>query len=166
MARTDYCALVTEPMSEYLAATELERYGLRPYIPQLRRRHLALHGSQLIAKLSPLFPRYPLLPIGDAGAPAIRLASGLRRSRPVLSDDDGNPWRCPRDVIAELMEHEAAGMFDEVLMPGDAVRIKGGALAGMLGLLQKNSKASRLTILSPLFGGVRATVSSKNITRV
>ena len=38
MARTDWVALLTDPAAEYSAATELERLGLNPYLPQIRKR--------------------------------------------------------------------------------------------------------------------------------
>ena len=56
MARTDWAALVTEPAAEYTASAELVRFGLQPYLPQVRRRHRA-QGLALV-RLYPLFPRY------------------------------------------------------------------------------------------------------------
>jgi hypothetical protein len=50
MARTDWTALVTEPAAEYVARTELERFDLRPYLPQVRKRWLAPHGGGLLMR--------------------------------------------------------------------------------------------------------------------
>jgi hypothetical protein len=162
MARTDWAALVTEPAAEYTASAELVRFGLQPYLPQVRRRHRA-QGLALV-RLYPLFPRYLLVPIGDAQAPALRLARGLRKPRPVLTDDDGRPWRAPGDLIEALMAAERRGDFDETLAHGDRVRLASGALAGVNALLQ-GSSGSRAELLMPLLGGCRVRVAEAKVVR-
>jgi hypothetical protein len=45
MARNDWVAVVTDPNAEYVAWVELGRFGLRPYLPQGRRRILARQAT-------------------------------------------------------------------------------------------------------------------------
>src|SRR5262245_11165844 len=87
MARTDWCAAVCNPTNEYLAVTELERLGLRPYLPQRRRQWRSPVSIRPCARLFPLFPGYVLLPVNDAHSPAVRMARGLRRVKPILASE-------------------------------------------------------------------------------
>jgi hypothetical protein len=73
--------------------TELERFDLRPYLPQIRKRWRAPHTGVSLMRRYPLFPRYILIPIGDTRGSAVRICRGLRRIRPILSDAEGRPWR-------------------------------------------------------------------------
>ena len=111
---TDWVALVTEPAAEYLAATELQRFGLAPFLPQMRRRWRSPHGKAVLRRF-PLFPRYLLLRIDETAHPALRIARGLRKARPILADDLGRPWRCPHAVIDAIMLAERRGEFDEII---------------------------------------------------
>ena len=106
--------LLTEPASEYLALTELRRFGIEPYMPQLRRRHRTRPGHY-VTRQYPLFPRYLFLHINDASAPAIHMARGISRFRPILADDDGRPWRAPCCVIDAIRLAEGKGDFDQIL---------------------------------------------------
>src|SRR5262249_4804457 len=122
MARSDFAALRTQLASEYIAYTELQRFGLRPYLPQHRKRHME-RGIFLIRRY-PLFPTYLLIPINDAHAPAVRVARGLLRTDTLLADQTGKPWRCPHDIIDALRQSEERGDFDEMLTRGDHVRLR------------------------------------------
>jgi hypothetical protein len=95
MARDDWVALVTDPAAEYVVRTELERFGLRPYLPQLRKRWTGSHTGIALMRRYPLFPRYILLPIRDSSGSAVRVCRGLRRIKPILSDAEGRVWRAP-----------------------------------------------------------------------
>jgi hypothetical protein len=165
MARDDWVAPVTAPAAEYLARTELERFDLRPYLPQLRKRWVSPHTKKMLMRRYPLFPRYLLLPIGDLSFSAIRLCRGLRRLKPILADADGRSWRAPAEVIGAVKEAEARGDFDEILTPGNKVEVTKGALAGIKAVLTSNAGCGQVEILMPLFGGVRATVPQGNVAR-
>jgi hypothetical protein len=166
MARTDWTALVTEPVAEYVARTELERFDLRPYLPQVRKRWLAPHRGALLMRRYPLFPRC-LLPLRDSGGSAVRICGGLRKFKPILCDDEGHLWRAPDRVIAAVREVEDCGAFDEVLRQGDdAVQVAKGVLAGVQAVLTNTACCGRVEVLMPLLGGVRATVSQANVARL
>jgi hypothetical protein len=166
MARNDWVALVTDPGAEYTAWVELTRVGLRPYLPQGRRRWHPPHSTTSLLRRYPLFPRYILLPIGDVKLPALRLCRGLRKLRPILSDAEGRPWRAPDAVIAAVRESEDRGDFDEILHKGDPVKLTQGVLAGVQAVLNETAKKGRVEVLLALFGGVRASIPQANIARV
>ena len=157
MARSDWAALITEPAAEYLAHTELRRYGLDPYLPQIKKRHHARTGKYVM-RTYPIFPRYLLIRYQDAHNPAIRLARGICRYKHVLSDDDGRPWRSPSRIIEAVQEAERTGRFDELLHKGDNVTLSHGVLATIKAVLNTDAASGTVEILTPLFGGARVRI--------
>jgi hypothetical protein len=107
MARNDWVALITEPAAEYRVRSDLERLGLRPYLPQARRRWCLPSGAVVI-KLCPVFIGVLLLPLTELCSPAPR---GLHHFSPVLTDD-GRLWRIPSALVSQLMQLELNGAFD------------------------------------------------------
>ena len=164
MARSDWVALVTEPAAEYLACTELERFGLRPYLPQVRRRCVLPHTTIYRVRRYPLFPRYLLLPIGDADPGTIRMTRGLRKLRPMLAAENGAVWRAPDRVIKEIQQAECRGEFDEILIEGASVRLTGTPLAGVIAILER-SHAHTVELFTPLLGGARIRVEASRIVQ-
>jgi hypothetical protein len=164
MARSDWVALVTEPAAEYLACTELERFGLRPYLPQVRRRCVLPHTHIYRSRRYPLFPRYLLLPIADVDPSTIRVARGLRKMRPMLAAENGTMWRAPDRVVQEIQQAESRGEFDEILVEGATVRLNGTPLAGVAAILER-SHAHTVELFAPLLGGARIRVSASRIVR-
>jgi len=164
MARSDWAALLTEPAAEYAACTELERFGLKPYLPQLRKRHHSRTGK-FVMRHYPLFPRYLLVHIKDAHHPVVRMAQGINRFKPLLADDDGRPWRAPGPVIEALQLAEQRGDFDEILHKGDNVTLKYGVLATVRSILTTDSNSTMVNILTPLFGGARLRIATTKIAR-
>ena len=168
MARSDWAALLTEPASEYTALTELRRFGIEPYMPQLRRRHRTRPG-QYVTRQYPLFPRYLFLHINDATAPAVHMARGICRFRPILADDDGRPWRAPCYVVDAIRLAEDKGDFDQILHKGDSVTLAYGVLSTIRSTLSSDfshvNSHNIVELLTPLFGGARARVQTANIVR-
>ena len=164
MSRSDWTALITEPASEYVARTELQRFGLTPYLPQLRRR-LPTRAGKYVMRQYPLFPRYILIHINEAFDPAIHMARGIIRFRPVLADDQGRPWRAPCHIIEAVQAAEDAGHFDEILHKGDAVTLAFGVLATIRAVLTETSSGKTAELLMPLLGGARARTPKANIVR-
>jgi hypothetical protein len=165
MARNDWVALVTDPAAEYVARTELERFGLRPYLPQLRKRWVSPHVRAVLPRKYPLFPRYLLLPLRDADALAVRICRGVRRAKPILCNAEGRPWRAPDLVIRAVMTAEVRGDFDEFLVQGDKVVLAKGVLAGVKAVLTGLPVCNRVEVLLPLFGGARTSVPEANVAR-
>ncbi|RPI47207.1 MAG: hypothetical protein EHM67_00060 [Hyphomicrobiaceae bacterium] len=160
MARSDYAALITESASEYLAHTELQRFGLIAYLPQFKKRQHLRHG-QFVMRHYPLFPRYLFVRYADAHHPSIRLARGISRNNHLLADADGRPWRAPCKAIEAVKQAEINGLFDEILHKGDAVTFTYGVLAMVRSVLASDaSTAGMVDVITPLFGGARARVDS------
>ena len=164
MARSDWAALLTDPAAEYTAHTELQRFGLTTYLPQQKKRHHSRTGSYVMRHY-PLFPRYLLIPYDDAFDPSIRLARGICRHRPLLAGTDGRPWRAPKKIIDGVRSAEQDGRFDEILHIGDHVKMISGVLATVRSVLSADTPNGMVELLTPLFGGTRATVSAARVTR-
>jgi len=162
MARSDWAALQTDPAQEYVAHTELLRFDVEVYLPQLRRRH-HIKAGQYVVRHYPLFPRYLLVRIGDVHRPSVRLARGVCRYRPVLADDDGRPWRAPDKVINTIRDIERRGGFDEILHKGDSVTVAYGVLATVRSVLTSDTATRTVELLTPLFGGAKATINASKI---
>lgn len=162
MARTDWTALLTEPAAEYTAHTELQRLGLAPYLPQLRKRQHTRVGA-CVTRSFPLFPRYLLILAKDAYHPSIRFARGVARSRHILADTEGRLWRAPQRVIDAVREAERRGFFDEILHKGDPVTLTSGVLASVCSVLTDTQTAGMIELLTPLFGGSRATIAAAKV---
>jgi hypothetical protein len=163
MARTDWVAINTEPAAEYTAWLELTRLGLAAYLPQARRRWRPAHSTVALLRKYPVFPRYVLLPYPQAHLPAVRLCRGVLRARPILCNGEGHLWRAPGSVIDDIRAREAAGAFDEVVAVGDKVQVAKGALRVEAVLTEIGD--GRLSVLLPLFGGVKATVPQADVAR-
>jgi len=165
MARSDWAALITEPASEYTAHVELCRFGLAPYLPQIKKRHHTRAG-QYVMRNFPIFPRYLFIPITDAHHSSIRLARGICRYRPLLADDEGRPWRAPQKTIDAVRLAEAQGLFDEILHKGDHVKLVHGVLSTIKSVCSSDTTVGMIEILMPLFGGARATVRADKIVHM
>ena len=162
MARSDWAALLTEPAAEYVAHTELLRFGFTPYMPQVKRRHPVRTGKYVLRHF-PLFPRYILIPVNEAMSPSIRLARGVARYKPVLATEDGRPWRAPEKIIAAVKEAEAKGRFDEILHKGDQVTLAYGVLSSLTAVMENDGTNGMIEILLPLLGGAKALVSTDKV---
>jgi hypothetical protein len=166
MARNDWVAVVTEPGAEYLAWTELNRLGLRAYLPQGRKLWRHMRASTALLRRYPLFPGYILLPLRDARPEVIRLCRGLRRIKPILSDSEGHLWRAPDDIVAAVRESEDRGDFDQLLQRHDPIVITRGVLASVQAIITDTARRGRVEVVMPLFGGVKASVPQGNVMRV
>lgn len=164
MARSDWVALVTEPAAEYVARTDLVRFGLEPYLPQIRRRCSVPFATRFRVRLYPLFPRYLLLPQRQLDRGLIRVCRGLSRVRPLLCDSDGRPWRAADHVVLAIKSAEQNGDFDENLMKGDKVKITDGILANIDAFLEKSDE-NTAELLTPLFGGASVKVARDRVAR-
>jgi len=164
MARSDWAALLTDPAQEYKAHTELLRFGVEVYLPQLRKRFHTRTG-QYVMRHYPLFPGYLLVRFGDAHHPSTRLARGICRQHPVLADDTGRPWRAPAKDVEIIRDLERSGRFDEIMHKGDSVTLAYGVLACIRSVLASDPEARTAELFTPLFGGTRATISSAKLVR-
>src|SRR5262245_24191135 len=158
MARSDWAAYQTEPAAEYLARTELERFGLSPYLPQHRRRY-ASNGLWCLRQY-PLFPRYILLPIREIRAPELR---ACRYRLTLLQNENGTVWRAPHDTIQSIIEAEHNGRFDEPdPRPGQRVTLTTNTVM-IPGVIAQNLTPSTVELFTPLLGGARTIVRADRV---
>lgn len=157
MARSDWAAFMTEPAAEYLARTELERFGLGPYLPQIRKRFFV--NNRCVLRQYPLFPRYFFLPIQQIHDPAIRAC----RYRITLLKSQTGTWRASDKTVRQLQHDESAGLFDESNpRPGQRVTIQTGALH-VPATVAANLAPNLLELLSPLLGGARVIIDARRV---
>jgi hypothetical protein len=109
VARSDFCVVVTEPACEYRVRTDCERLGMRPYVPQARRRWFLPDGV-VTTKLVPIFAGVVLLPLPEFDPPTLRSIRHLRRA---MTDRGGRPQLFFGAVISALMLHELQREFDD-----------------------------------------------------
>ncbi len=164
MARHDWIALVCEPMAEYKAFIDLQRYGLNPYLPQRKARCRLPDGKVGPIRSYPLFPPYLLLPFADIGDRVIvNACRGLRKGKRILADADGVLWKVPEATILQMREAEFGGLFDESLKIGDKVQINVPNLE-LIEAFVENSDHRLLTLMTPLLGGARVRVDRASVT--
>lgn len=161
MARTDWVAIATEPAAEYLAHSELTRFGLCPYLPQARRRFIPCSGKVVI-RYYPLFPRYVLLQYRHLNRELLRLCRGVRKQLPVLCDREGNVWRAPDQAVQVVKDAEARGEFEEEFRKGTKVRLNMPILKEFHAVVEK-SDGRLVTLFSPLFGGSKLMIARSGI---
>jgi hypothetical protein len=92
MARSDWTALRTAPAAEYTTRSELERFGLSPYLMQASVRYIT-PGGITVNKLRPAVARVVLLPFAQAHSPTLRLVPHLQLL----------PIRIPGAIVYQLM---------------------------------------------------------------
>lgn len=160
MARTDWVALTTASSSEYVAASDLERLCLRPYLPQACRR-IRIEG---VAKLRrfPLFPRYLLLPIADLDYRLLRNARGILKTSPVVSGRDGHLWRAPQEAVVKIRDAEQSGSFDEKLQKGARVQLQSKHFTDISALVEAVDHGM-VELFTPLLGGSRLKTKASNV---
>ena len=167
MARDDWSVLRCSSAAEYLAETELSRLDLHPYLPQFRRYWIPPGSQSYMPRRWPLFSGYLFIPQAELDHFRLRLCRGLARENMVLADARGHALRVRAAVIAELKDYEQAGMFDvqpaSAHRPGSIAAVKSGPCAGMEVLVASIRSRTALQVLTPLFGGARASVAARNI---
>ena len=156
--RDAWTAIMTLAAAEYVVATELGRLGLRPYLAQRKSRWLPKGATRPMPRSTPLFPRYLFLPVAEARLPQLHYVRGLPGHRYLLTSAEGVIWTAGADVIFEVARLENEGAFDAVdVLPGEKVRLRGTSSLSNLDLLVATAGEKMVELLSPLFGGVRAS---------
>lgn len=149
----------TRPHAEERAVAHLKRQGFEVYLPKFEKRRR--HARRVEVVKSPLFPRYLFVAV-DASSQrwrAIASTCGVSRmvtfgSQPALMDGE---------VVAALKRREDDGgmvvLKPQVFVSGEAVRVKVGALADCMGLVEGMRDEERVCVLIDLLGRkVRVTL--------
>ena len=137
---------------EQLALLHLRRQRFVTYCPIIKRTRRL--DKQTASAAEPLFPGYVFVAFDCEREPwrsvngtigVLRLVSfGLQLAA------------MPRGFVGQLQDlagGEGHVCFDEVLQPGDGVRIVGGPFDGLCGLLASSGGRERVTVLLQMLAG-------------
>jgi len=146
-----YAAQV-QPRKEQLALAHLRRQRFVTYCPIIKRtRRLR---KQSLSTAEPLFPGYVFVALDCEREPwrSINGTIGVLR----LVSFGMQPAAMPRGFVEQLQNlagGEGHVRFDEVLQPGDGVRIVGGPFDGLCGSLASSGGRERVTVLLQMLAG-------------
>ncbi len=137
----------TKPRQERCALDNLERQGFGCYLPMAAEWRL--RGGQWARAEAPLFSRYLFIQL-DVGLDA-RSWAPIRSTRGVsrLVSFGNQPAVVNDGLVAQVRVLEAASLAAPAALfeVGDAVRIAGGAFAGLQGLVQETDGERRAMVL-------------------
>jgi len=138
-------AVHTYPQNEKTVATELERSGIKTFLPLRRERHRWSDRVKVVQV--PLFPCYTFVHI----VPSPQLRSVVRQTRRVIRLLSANDEPIPiPDSEIESMRSLVAGEVPvtpcEFLQAGQKVRIRGGSLDGLEGILVVGNAERKLVL--------------------
>ena len=148
---------------ENWAETNLKRQGFAYFLPKVivTRRH----ARRSVTQREWLFPRYGFVHLDLARDPWRRVNGTLGVERLVMGS--AGPQRVPDGIVEALQAStDVDGLYvtDAGLVPGAAVRVCKGPLAGALGTLQSLDSRGRVDLLLSLMNGhVRTTVARESI---
>jgi transcriptional antiterminator RfaH len=155
----------TSPHAETKASLHLGRQGFSIYCPRyLKQRRHARRVDKIAA---PLFPGYVFVAIDLATQRWLAIDSTIGVARLVRNGD--RPAAVPQLVIEALkLREDASGLVQldrrPRFVPGDKVRIVGGAFGDCYGLYEGMSARERVAILLDLLGRkVRVVLNSEVI---
>jgi transcriptional antiterminator RfaH len=152
----------TRPHSENKASVHLRRQGFEVYLPRYLKQRRHARRVDTIAK--PLFPNYLFVAVDLSTQRWLSIQSTIGVSR--LVRDGDRPAPVPQQIIDTLRSHEDDHGLIRLqraprFMPGDKVRVVGGAFSDCLGLYEGMSGEDRVKILLELLGRkVRVVVDS------
>ncbi len=151
--RPGWFAICTNPKQEDRACNNLQAWGLECFNPKIRecRRNKFTGAASFIPK--PLFPRYIFSRFRVRSLlHKVNFTRGVHR---VVSFTD-KPTPIDDEVIALLQSRVGDEGFlnvGEALKPGDKVRIKDGPWKTLIGVIERDLKASeRILILLTTIG--------------
>jgi transcriptional antiterminator RfaH len=136
----------TKPGQEAVAKLNVERQGLKAFLPKARESGRAT--------LSPLFPGYLFVCIADRWS-FLNNTIGVSR---LLMDGD-RPARVPRKVMKQLRAEQGKQGFIDLrddtgpLSPGDPVIVKRGAFVSFKAVYISTAPNERVKLLMEFLGG-------------
>jgi hypothetical protein len=149
-----FAAITTLGAREFDALTEIGRFGVNAYLPQARRKWWPRGAVSPVLRAEPLFARYLLVPAAQARCRELHYARYVTQPKHLLCDAGGVVWTVSEEVIAELMERQRMGEFDEIDHTlADKVRLKTTSPLARMEMLLQSTDAGLAQMLSPLFGG-------------
>jgi len=143
----------THPHAETKASLHLRRQGFDVYLPRyLKQRRHARRVEKIAA---PLFPSYLFVTIDMATQRWLSIDSTFGVTRLVRVGD--RPAPVPQSVIDALKGRENSAGIVQLdrrprFLPGDKIRVVGGAFCDCYGLYEGMSARERVAILLDLLG--------------
>ena len=170
-------------MSEALDITAWRLVQLKPNCLQIAKRNLLRQGfvvfspmeettkrrsGRFVSVTAPLFPGYLFLG-SHGGAPPSRVVNSTYGVSRLVSFTDEAPAEVPREIVLGLMARcDDQGMLkpQDVLAPGDNVRVTSGPFADFVGKVEAIGAQQRVWVLLDLLGGAtKVAVQTKNLQR-
>lgn len=145
-------AVQSQPRREQLALVHLARQSFDAFCPLVSKVRKAPRGS--VSVQAPFFPGYVFARL-DLEQDRWRSINGtIGVIRLVGFSSNGRPAPLPWGFIERLKQLSGDGMLqgDSGLNAGDAVRVIGGPLDDLCGVLETASAHERVTILLSLLG--------------
>ncbi len=141
----------TKPRQETRALLNLERQGYGCFLPTIAKKKLGRSALELVTE--PLFSRYLFIELdtdlsSKSWAP-IRSTLGVSK----LVTFGNEPARVDHSLIAQLRDHANALMNEtpaSPFQPGDIVRIRDGAFAGIEAVYHMDDGEARAMVLIEL----------------
>ncbi|KQT52258.1 MULTISPECIES: transcription termination/antitermination protein NusG [unclassified Aureimonas] len=175
----DWFVVRTNPNCEDRAVASIREAGFEAYKPERRKEYQHNRSKRWIERTFPLFVGYVFLGL-PAGRPhqfgRIRLCDGVKMilgSNP--RDPRSRPIAVPSRLIAELLEMQAAGQFDDMRAPiaaphdfveGEVVTLVTGALAKLQLTVADPAGREQIIVLGEMFASVRELgVAAKKLRR-
>ena len=166
MPSDSWTAAITLGGKEYEAELALRRFGITTFLPQARRFLLPRGEVKPLRRSEVLFKGYVFLLNRECRCREVRFVRHLRQPRPLLCSSEGAVWTCSAATIFEIARLENEGKFDEVPPElGDRVRLKGNSALSTMDMLVSCLDTTVAEVLSPLFGGVKATVRTADLVK-
>ena len=156
----------THVHSEDKAAFNLKRQGFDTYLPRYAKRRK--HARKIEVVRVPLFPRYIFVSLGSAAGRWRSIRSTFGVSRLVTFGEA--PALLADHVVESMRSCEVEGFIARPhpsFSTGDRVRIRDGAFADCMGLVQGMRDEDRVFILLDLLGQqVRVVLDGLQLERV
>ena len=161
----NWYVIYTKPSSEDIAKDHLERENIHVFLPKIRECHYSSKGKE--AKIKPLFPNYLFARMAyPEDYYKVIWARGVRRivgngTEPIPLDDSVVGF------FKRQTEEKGFIQPSSRLEIGDPVRVKNGALAGLIGIIDGSiDEKGRIKVLMDfLKEGTRVEISCSFLVR-
>lgn len=140
----------THPRKEKQALQNLKNQGMEAFCPYERR--LRRIGRKHAEVMTPFFPGYVFVSL-DLAQDSWHSVNGTYCVNKLIGFGSGSyvtPAPAPVGLVEQFQALSSASgdlKFAETLLPGDQVRVVGGAFANMHGVLEQASGAERVIVL-------------------
>ena len=148
---THWTAVRTKPRCEKIVAEHCRRYDIACYLP-LRRR-AARYQRRTVETFLPMFPGYIFAQLGNVTKDVLVQSHKTVAILPIDDAQEATLIDELRDIqTLEQASLEADLTVQPELMQGKPVRITGGPLAGLRGIVNRRHEKTRVTVNVEMLG--------------